>query len=327
MINRWSPSAPSAPDRLKSSSRRQSGPVPTGPQGYTVCPFPTVRRPLSARRCCAPPRKCLRNTPIHHAAVAHRRCAGLRNRHFFASRGSPLSSPSLIFASGAGILVDEAMSSENTAAIAALQKNWSQMKDVDRARAVRKIHQDGTSLRALANDLNCSPTLLRHLNMAALAPTSDQILARQGKISTLELARRGSTAADQDASKQRGALECKHMQEAQKISKAICEWLETEGLSGGHGEQIVDEARRLLADAEATHQLPHQVPPRPALPCKPLSIASARRDPPTTVPSPRHGTQSGSFDGLLRSTRFNYPSPGPQPPPGCPDQAITSGYP
>jgi len=134
------------------------------------------------------------------------------------------------------------------------------MKNVDRARAVRKIHQDGTSLRALAKNLNCSPTLLRHLNLAAQAPNSDQLLARQRKINTRELARRGKTAADLDASKQRGALECERMQEVQKISKAICEWLETEGLSRGHGEQIVDEARRLLADAEATHHLPRQDP-------------------------------------------------------------------
>ena len=85
------------------------------------------------------------------------------------------------------------MNSENTAAIVALQKNWDRMKDLDRALAVRKIRQDGTSLRALAKDLDCSPTLLRHLYLAAQAPTLDQSIARYGKISTLELARRGRT--------------------------------------------------------------------------------------------------------------------------------------
>jgi lambda repressor-like predicted transcriptional regulator len=158
------------------------------------------------------------------------------------------------------------MNSENTAAIAALQKNWGQMKDLNRALAVRKIHQDGTSLRALAKDLDCSPTLLRHLNLAAQAPTLDQSLARQGEISTRELARRGRTEQLRNKKKEQETAGRAQAQEVVRIANAICEWLETEGLSGGHGEQIVDEARRLLANAEATKQLPPHPPVPPGTP-------------------------------------------------------------
>src|ERR1035438_7576279 len=45
-------------------------------------------------------------------------------------------------------------------AIADLQSHWHALCDLDRARAVQSIHQDGMSLRALAPQLNCSPSLL-----------------------------------------------------------------------------------------------------------------------------------------------------------------------
>lgn len=79
---------------------------------------------------------------------------------------------------------------DNVATIADLKDKWEQLKDVDRARAVHMIHKSGTSLRKLAKDLNCSPTLLRNLNLAAQATVLDLLLARKGKISTRELVRR-----------------------------------------------------------------------------------------------------------------------------------------
>ena len=158
------------------------------------------------------------------------------------------------------------MNSENTAAIAALQKNWKQMKDVDRARAVRKIHQDGTSLRALAKDLNCSPTLLRHLNLAALSPTPDQHDARRGKISTRELARRGTAEQLRNKKKEQETTGRAQSQEVDRIANATCEWRVSERLFPCDGEQIIDEARSLLASAEETNQLPRQDPPPPGTP-------------------------------------------------------------
>ena len=46
--------------------------------------------------------------------------------------------------------------------ISDLQSKWDTLCDLDRARAVRAIHQDGTSLRELAKALKRSPSLLRH---------------------------------------------------------------------------------------------------------------------------------------------------------------------
>ena len=76
------------------------------------------------------------------------------------------------------------------------------MKDVDRALAVRRIHLADVSLRALARDLNRSPTLLRRLNQAAQTSTLHLIRARTEKISTRELVRRAKAAKDQRAAKQ-----------------------------------------------------------------------------------------------------------------------------
>lgn len=46
------------------------------------------------------------------------------------------------------------------------------------------------SFRQLAKAVNCSDSYIRHLDMAAQAPPLGQALARQGKISTRELAKR-----------------------------------------------------------------------------------------------------------------------------------------
>jgi hypothetical protein len=57
----------------------------------------------------------------------------------------------------------------NRAAISDLKKNWNRLKAVDRALAVDKIHQAGTSFRSRVKALNRSDSLLRHLNLAAQA--------------------------------------------------------------------------------------------------------------------------------------------------------------
>jgi len=69
-------------------------------------------------------------------------------------------------------------------AIADLQSRWHTLNDLDRAQAIKSIYQSGMSLRNLASRLNCSPSLLTHLLQAAQAPIEDQVLARQGELST-----------------------------------------------------------------------------------------------------------------------------------------------
>jgi lambda repressor-like predicted transcriptional regulator len=74
-------------------------------------------------------------------------------------------------------------------AVADLQSRWQALHDLDRAQAIKAIHQSGMSLRNLASRLNCSPSLLTHLLQAAQAPIEDQVLARQGALSTRALCR------------------------------------------------------------------------------------------------------------------------------------------
>ena len=153
------------------------------------------------------------------------------------------------------------LNADTASAVADLQQKWSTLQDVDRARAVHAIHQAGTSLRQLAKELNCSPTHVRNLNQAAQAPQLHHDLARQGKISTRELVRRSKAVATLRARKDRETVERECVNAAQDGGRLICDWLEKEGMQGCYGEQIVDEARRLVAKAEHDGELPpHKVP-------------------------------------------------------------------
>jgi hypothetical protein len=92
--------------------------------------------------------------------------------------------------------------------------------------------------------------------MAIQAPVGDQLLARQGTISTSELIRRGRAAGIRHTANQHEALEFERAQAAVRGSKTICDWLAKERVSGGYGEQILCEAQRQLADAEQTNRFP-----------------------------------------------------------------------
>ncbi len=141
-------------------------------------------------------------------------------------------------------------------AISGLQSKWDTLDDLDRARAVREIHETGISLRALAKALKRSPSLLRHLLEALQAPPEDQSLARQGKLTTNELVRRAREAGSVRETSKREALERKRIQASQNGCKAISDWLVAEGISGPTGAQIVNEARTTLAIAEHNKKLP-----------------------------------------------------------------------
>jgi transposase-like protein len=143
-----------------------------------------------------------------------------------------------------------------SSAVADLQSQWHTLHDLDRARAVHAIHQDGASLRELANALNCSDSLLRHLLTALQAPPADRSLARQGKISTNELVRRSEAAGIRRSSMHREAREFERTQASRQACRTICNWLGAEQMSGPYGEQIVDEARRLFAKAEQDGKFP-----------------------------------------------------------------------
>lgn len=150
---------------------------------------------------------------------------------------------------------------ETSPAVADLQNKWSTLNELDRARAVNAIHQAGTSLRSLAKALKCSPSLLRRLLDLLKAPLEDQLLARQGKISSNELVRRSKTAGTLRAARDREVLERKCTAAAQQGCKDICEWLKKENIAEVTGENIVEEARLQLARTEEEGKLPQSAAP------------------------------------------------------------------
>src|SRR5664279_2569609 len=113
-------------------------------------------------------------------------------------------------------------------AVLDLRARWHALCDLDRARAVQSIHQDGMSLRALGPLLNCSPSLLSHLLRAARAPAEDRERARCGEISTRELARRAGTSQTRSTSTQYESIAFESELAAVRASQAITRWLDEE---------------------------------------------------------------------------------------------------
>ena len=152
------------------------------------------------------------------------------------------------------------MNSTATAAVAStvddLKAKWAGLSDVDRALAVHALHSPGVSFRRLAAELGCGATLLRNLDKAAQASQADLDLARKGQISTRELLSRSKAAGQQRAAQDKEALSQKQTKAAQDGAVTIGRWLEEHQLSFAHGENIVDEARRILADTEYRGKLP-----------------------------------------------------------------------
>ncbi len=145
--------------------------------------------------------------------------------------------------------------------ISDLQAKWPKLLDVDRALAVHAIHKTGKSFRELARELNCSASLLRHLDQAAQAPIIDLLLARKVNGSTRALVRGAKASRLQRVADAREELEDKRAKEAAAGCSLICEWLEEEGLEKGHGEAIILESRRMLAISERTKKLPKSPAP------------------------------------------------------------------
>jgi lambda repressor-like predicted transcriptional regulator len=137
-----------------------------------------------------------------------------------------------------------------------LQSKWDTLHDLDRALAIRTIHKSGTSFNDLAKALKCSPSLLRHLLKALQAPKADQLLARDGKLTTNQLVRCAKAAKISQETKEGEALARKRAQASIRGCKEICDWLTRERFPGSYGEQIIIEAQRELAIAEQNGKLP-----------------------------------------------------------------------
>ena len=140
----------------------------------------------------------------------------------------------------------------NAPSISQLQLDWFKLSDLDRARAVLTIKQSGISTRKVADQLQLSEALLRHLLQALQAPASDQVLAREGKISTNELVRRAKAACLRPCAQQREEIALERTLEPGKATDLICDWILQTQLFGPAREMIVKEAQReFLAMREA----------------------------------------------------------------------------
>ena len=75
---------------------------------------------------------------------------------------------------------------KNSSKISQLHSNWSQLHDLDRAKAVANLRRSGISIRSIARQLGCSESLLRHLLLALRAPAVDLAAARNGDQQTVD---------------------------------------------------------------------------------------------------------------------------------------------
>ena len=148
-----------------------------------------------------------------------------------------------------------------TQAVTDLQVQWHILQDLDRAEAVSSIHQAGVSLRRLAKALNCSDCLLRHLLHVRAASPEDLVLARQGQISTWELARRSVATRTTQASMSRGISVSEIANAATRGCGTIRAWLAEESLNNPYGVQVTKEAYRLVMNAERAGKLPRGLAP------------------------------------------------------------------
>lgn len=143
-----------------------------------------------------------------------------------------------------------------------LPSNWSTMTDMDRAEAVKRSLDAGMSGRKVAEALNCSESLIRHLKPLSEALLEEKQLARLGKISTRELRRRIAERKAEKAHKKEQAGEQARLQAAREGAEHILRWFnEEEKIGYPHAEQIVLEARRKLREAERDGTLPNEKAP------------------------------------------------------------------
>ncbi len=86
----------------------------------------------------------------------------------------------------------------------------------------------------------------------------------------------------------------------------ICKWIETEGISGVYGENIVDETRRILAETEANGTLPKITAPRGVPIAEIIQRTRPKPSPPGVEPL-EEGSVPWYADWLARWTFFAFP--------------------
>jgi hypothetical protein len=151
---------------------------------------------------------------------------------------------------------DHSMSDLSHDLIVQLRSRWKDLHDLDRAREIDTIRRSGVSISQIGRELKISASLLRHLLLCLEASDKDRGLARRGKISTNELARRGQAAKKRRAEPSPEVLEAQRAESARNGAGLICNWIVREGLNGHHGKAIIEGASARLVVAERKHDRP-----------------------------------------------------------------------
>lgn len=134
--------------------------------------------------------------------------------------------------------------------IADLQSRWFMLHDLDRAQAIKSIHESGMRLKELAPLLNCSPSLLSHLLRAGRAPVGARILARRGTPSTRALARFVFEPGMRCSSRHREAIAFEKELAAHEGSQSILTWLGHQDVLDSEHVHVLKEAGVLIAQIE-----------------------------------------------------------------------------
>lgn len=152
--------------------------------------------------------------------VAHNNRELVRNagvgRHAFGNMSAGISSK---------VKTSKPAEQDLSLAIPHLKSRWMQLPGADRARAVAAIRRTGVSIRQIARDLGVSESNLRHLLKTLNASTDDQDLARQGKISTNELVRRGQTAKARPEEPPPEVVKTQRAVSDREGADLICNWI------------------------------------------------------------------------------------------------------
>ncbi len=136
-----------------------------------------------------------------------------------------------------------------------LQAGWQTLHDVNKAELISNILDAGMSGRTLAKSLGKSEGLIRHLAIANDASATDKKLALDNKLSTAELVRRVRDRRDRDKQRAQELAAARSVKTIAQATDEIVTWL-VERLSVPYAEQVVEEARRLLAGSEANGKVP-----------------------------------------------------------------------
>jgi hypothetical protein len=130
--------------------------------------------------------------------------------------------------------------------IAELKTDWINLHDLDRAQAVKDLHEAGDPIRQIAAHLQKPESSLRRLLTALDAPVEDRALARRGLISTNELVRRAKAEGSRRAARNREEIRLERERHTLRAADRICKWLLETQMNGPSCEMIVNEVRRKL---------------------------------------------------------------------------------